>query len=55
MELTFEELKEKLAEQLDPDDLLDLLDLSSEEIIEGCDYKLLDEKIRMKAVAFLGE
>ncbi len=42
MNLTLEELKEKLAEQHDPDTLIELLNLTSEEIVEAFTDKISD-------------
>lgn len=34
MALTIEELKDRIAAQVDPDDIVELLDISSEELLE---------------------
>ncbi len=34
-ELTLEELKERIIAQVDPDDLLELLDISMEDLVEA--------------------
>jgi len=34
MSLTFEEMKEKILERYDPDDILDILGLSSEQLVD---------------------
>ncbi len=41
MSLTLEELKEKLMENYDPDDLLEFLELSSEEILDRFEDKVI--------------
>ena len=42
MSLTLEELKEKLMENYDPDDLLEFLELSSEEILDRFEDKVIE-------------
>ncbi len=41
MSLTLEELKEKLMDNYDPDDLLEFLELSSEEILDRFEDKVI--------------
>jgi len=42
---TREELKERMKERESPDDILDLLDPSTEELVEALDYMLEDNKL----------
>ena len=41
--LTMEEIKERLLQRYDPDDLVESLDLSSEEILDRFEYKLINK------------
>lgn len=41
MSLTLDEIKERLLQQYDPDDLLEALQISSEEILDRFEDKLL--------------
>ena len=41
MSLTLEEIKERLLQEYDPDDLLEALQISSEEILDRFEDKLL--------------
>ena len=41
MSLTLEEIKEKILHLYDPDDLLEALQISSEEILDRFEYKLI--------------
>lgn len=38
--LTFEEVKEKLAEQYDPESICDLLGITSQELVEAFEDKI---------------
>ena len=40
MSLTFEELKERLLEKYDPDDFLEFLEITSEELLDRFEDKL---------------
>ena len=42
--LTFPELKQRMAERLNPDEILEILDISSEELIEAFDYKIEERR-----------
>ena len=42
MSLTLEEVKERLLETLDPDDLLEALQITSEEILDRFEDKLIN-------------
>lgn len=42
MSLTLEEIKERLLKTLDPDDLLEALQITSEEILERFEDKLIN-------------
>ena len=41
--LTMEEIKERLVQRYDPDDLVESLDLSSEEILDRFEDKLINK------------
>jgi len=41
--LTMEEIKERLLQRYDPDDLVESLDLSSEEILDRFEDKLINK------------
>ena len=55
MELTREELKEKIIDNFDPDDLVDLMNITSEELVEALDYKLEERCIRKKFMDYFEE
>ncbi len=48
--LTFKELKERMSERLNPDDLIEILEISSEELVEA-----FQDKIQERLDHFLGE
>jgi hypothetical protein len=42
MSLTLDELKEKLTERYDPDMLIEVLKLSSDELVEAFEFRILE-------------
>ena len=42
MSLTLEEVKERLLKTFDPDDLLEALQITSEQILDRFEYKLIN-------------
>ena len=48
--MTFSELKERMSDRLNPDELVEILDISSEELVEAFQYKI-EERLDY----FLGE
>lgn len=54
MKVTLRELQERLAERLDPDALVDLLDVSSEDIVEAFPEKV-DEKFDILITEYFDE
>jgi hypothetical protein len=53
MAITHEELKERLAIEIDEVTLLDILEVNSEELVEAFDEKI--EKKRHQLLSLLGE
>jgi hypothetical protein len=53
MELTHEELKERLAREVDEVTLLDILEVNSEELVEAFDEKI--ELKREQLLVLIGE
>lgn len=47
-ELTLEELKERVIAQVDPDTLLELLDLRMEDLVEALSDYIEDNYVRIK-------
>ena len=48
MVLTLEELKEKLLEECDPDEIVEQLDLSTEDLLEAFTDRLEEKSYRFK-------
>ena len=48
MALTIEELKEKILAEYDPDDLLSQLEISSEELLDAFEDRLIDKAYRFE-------
>ena len=48
MALTIEELKEKLVAEYDPDDILSELEISTEELLDAFEDKLIDKSFRFE-------
>ena len=48
MALTIEELKEKLIAEYDPDDILSELEISTEELLDAFEDKLIDKSFRFE-------
>lgn len=41
--LTFQELKERMGDRLDPDELVEILGVTSTELIEAFEYKIEEQ------------
>lgn len=44
MTFTLEELKEYIIEHYDPDELLEILDLSTEDLVEAFEDKIIEQR-----------
>ena len=44
MKITLDVLKQRVAERYDPDYLVDVLDISSEELLEAFELKLIEKQ-----------
>lgn len=42
--LTLSELKQRMSERLNPDEILEILNISSEDLIEAFDYKIEERR-----------
>ena len=50
--LTMDEIKEKVLQRYDPDDLIEALDISSEEILDRFEDKLLANLEQFEQIVF---
>ena len=50
MPLTLEELKEIISERIDPDELVELLEIHTEELLEYFEDKLIEKRNKFKFI-----